>query len=264
MNDQDALLARIRKLLAKAEDPAVTPAEAEALNTKAAGLIAKYGVEAALLAADKPGTDEVGDKVVILDPPYARDKADLLWAVALPLRCEGILRTRWDQDGRRVLSMHLFGFGADLERAELLFTSLLVQSAHGLAAERVPRWERPAAYRRAWLAGFTAAVERRLAAAEDRARRQAEPGPGPGGGPSVALVLADRSALVKRAAEGAYPKARPERARNLSGSGHLNGWNAGLRADLDGTRIGRPTRAPIEGPEAGPAPERGGSGPEVI
>ena len=47
-------LERVRKLLAKAEDPACTPAEAAALNDKAAELIAKYGVDRALLAAPHP------------------------------------------------------------------------------------------------------------------------------------------------------------------------------------------------------------------
>ena len=39
----DNALERVRKLLAKAEDPGCTPEEAAALNAKAAELIAKYG-----------------------------------------------------------------------------------------------------------------------------------------------------------------------------------------------------------------------------
>ena len=74
----DALLARVRKLLAKAEDPACTPAEAEAFTAKATELIAKYGVDQALLAEADPARDPVGDRVVALDPPYALDKAGLL------------------------------------------------------------------------------------------------------------------------------------------------------------------------------------------
>src|ERR1700753_123656 len=48
------LLERVRKLLAKAEDASVTPAEAEALTAKAAELMARYGIERALLAAARP------------------------------------------------------------------------------------------------------------------------------------------------------------------------------------------------------------------
>ena len=46
----DDKLARIRKLLAQAEDPAATTAEAEAFNAKAAELMARHGVDATLLA----------------------------------------------------------------------------------------------------------------------------------------------------------------------------------------------------------------------
>ena len=60
----DAILDKVRKLLAKAEDPACTPAEAEAFTAKAAELIAKYGVDSALLAAADPAADPVGDLVV--------------------------------------------------------------------------------------------------------------------------------------------------------------------------------------------------------
>jgi hypothetical protein len=49
----DPVLARVRKLLAKAEDPC-TRAEAEAFTAKATELIAKYGVDRAMLAAQRP------------------------------------------------------------------------------------------------------------------------------------------------------------------------------------------------------------------
>lgn len=253
MNTDDQRLDKIRKLLAKAEDPAVTAAEAEAYNTKAAELIAAYGIDAALLAAADPKKDELTSLVIGLDPPYARDKADLLWGVATPLRCKGILRTGWNAaSARKELTMHLFGYRSDLDRAELLFTSLLIQAAHGLATAE-PGWirdpvrleyvrESPAAYRRTWLAGFTWAVRGRLVAAEKRAQQQAEPKPG-SAGPSVALVLADRSALVKQAVEAAHPDAKTAADRRLSGSGTREGWQAGQRADLGTTRISASARA---------------------
>ena len=50
-----ALLDRVRKLLAKAEDESVTPAEAQALTAKAAELMARYGIDRALLAARPAG-----------------------------------------------------------------------------------------------------------------------------------------------------------------------------------------------------------------
>src|SRR5262249_20908385 len=164
----DSMLERVRKLLAKAEDPGCTPEEAAALNDKAAELIAKYGMDAALLEAADPEQDPVGDRVIEVSPPYALDKAGLLATVAAALRCRSVRRKVWD-GARYAYTLHLFGFGSDLDRTELLYTSLLVQASFGMAAAQVPEWESPAAFRRSWLVGFTYAVGRRLIDAEQKA-----------------------------------------------------------------------------------------------
>ncbi|PGH44040.1 hypothetical protein COO58_06025 [Micromonospora sp. WMMA1996] len=224
----EAMLSKVRKLLAQAEDPACTPAESAAFMAKATELIARYGVDRALLAAADPTRDPVGDRVVEVVAPYARDKAGLLAAVADPLRCRCVRRRQGSG-----FAMHLFGFASDLERAELLFTSLLVQAAHGLAGAVVPDGEHPAAYRRTWLAGFAQVVAERLRAAEAGAVAEA-------GAPSMALVLADRSDRVQRRLAEVYPRLRTAPRRRLAGGGYGSGADAGRRADLGGTGLGGP------------------------
>ncbi|OJF15503.1 DUF2786 domain-containing protein [Couchioplanes caeruleus] len=219
---EDPLLSRVRKLLAKAEDPACTPPEAEAFMAKAAELIAKYGIDRALLAGADPALDPVGDRVVAVEPPYSRDKAALLGAVALALRCKAVHLER-----RGTARVHLFGHGADLERVELLFTSLLVQAAHGLAAAEVPGHDHPAAFRRSWLAGFTEAIRARLTAAEQAAVASA---------PGAELVLVDRTELVERRRDETYPRLARPGPRRLSGTGRRQGYAAGRSADLAGAR----------------------------
>lgn len=229
----DAILDKVRKLLAKAEDPACTPAEAEAFTAKAAELIAKYGVDTALLAAADPALDPVGDLVVEIPAPYALDKCALLAGLADVLRCRAIRRDARHDAGRR-FSVHLFGHGSDLRRTEILFTSLLVQASQALAAQEVPGWQHRAAYRRSWLSGYTYAVVTRLRAAEQRAADEADRGRA---GPSVALVLADRSAQVARRVSEAYPRLGLASPRRLSGDGRAHGYAAGQRADLGGTQV---------------------------
>jgi hypothetical protein len=229
-------LERVRKLLAKAEDPGCTPAEAAALNDKAAELIAKYGVDRARLAAASPEVDPVGDRVVTVDAPYALDKAGLLAAVAHALRCRGVRRKEW-LAGQYAYRMHLVGCESDLERTELLFTSLLVQASFGLAAALPPPWEPVATFRRSWLAGFTEAVARRLRLAEQRASAAAAPGPGA----SMELVLADRGDRVAKRVAEVYPRLSMSAPRRLAGSGAGDGYAAGQRADLGGTRLRRST-----------------------
>lgn len=238
--DPAALLERVRKLLAKAEDPATTPEESETYTAKAAALIAQYGIDEALLAADDPGRDPVGDLVVHLEAPYATDKADLLATVAHHLRCRAVRRRERDGAGGMRTSLHLFGHRSDLVRSELLFTSLLLQATTQVARTLPPRDEHLAAWRRSWLAGFRGAVDRRLAAAEAAAAAQAAQDAATGGstaspgtsGRAVGLVLADRAVAVDDAVTAAYPDARQARQRRLSGSGAVLGWAAGQRADL--------------------------------
>jgi hypothetical protein len=240
------MLAKVRKLLAKAEDPATTPPEAEAYTAKAAALMAAYGIDRALLALADPSLEVVGDLVVVVDRPYAADKADLLSTVASALGCRVVRRTRYP-DGVKELSLHLFGHASDLQRAELLHTSLLVQALHALARTPVPSWDHPAAFRRSWLAGFTQSIGRRLveveasaaAGAADRFARH---------GTSSALVLADRSHAVETARDQAYPQLGRASPRRLSGTGRREGWSAGQRADLGDTRLTGGRRQRLPGP----------------
>lgn len=83
--DADGVLARVRKLLTKAEDPAATAQEPEAYTAKASELMAAYGIDRALLAAADPTFDVVGDQVITLDPPYAAENAQLVVEVARSL-----------------------------------------------------------------------------------------------------------------------------------------------------------------------------------
>ena len=167
----------------------------------------------------------MGDRIVTVDAPYARDKAGLLAAIALALRCRVVHLER-----RGVARTHLFGHAADLTRVELLFTSLLVQAAHGLAGAVVPPGEHPAAFRRSWLVGYTEAVRSRLYQAE-RAAVAEQPG--------SELVLVDRTALVDRRRDEVYPHLTRAAPRRLVGSGRRQGYAVGRTADLGITALRR-------------------------
>jgi Protein of unknown function (DUF2786) len=227
----------IRKLLAKA-DGAATPEEARAYTAKAVELMARHGIDDALLAAADPGRDEIGAQQVAMDDPYSAGKARLLAWVASALRCRAVLHEAW---GGKVASVTVFGFASDRGRVELLYTSLLLQAGSQLVRQRPTRpGESVAAYRRSWLHGFAVEVHTRLTAAEAGAvaERSHEPPPG---GRSVALVLADRSRLVDRAYTEAFPRVGRARPSTLSGSGYGAGAAAGQRADLGRGTVG-PTR----------------------
>ena len=233
---QNELLDRVRKLLAKAEDEGCTPHEAEALTAKAAELMARYGIDRALLGAVRPDTDRSADRVFELDNPWAAVKAHLLAGLASALRCQCILLNR-RQPGSRV---HVFGYLSDLERADILFTSLLVQMARALALEPVPVYGgRAKAWRRSWMLGYCSAVVARVRAAEEAAVAAASSSADAGAnghGPSAAVVLADRAVTVRRHAEQAYPRTRKTRV-TYSGNGYQAGYQEGQKADIGGAKV---------------------------
>jgi Protein of unknown function (DUF2786) len=231
-----ALLDRVRKLLAKAEAEGVTPPEAEALTAKAAELMARYGIDRARLAATRPDTDRPGNRVIDIDNPWAQVRAHLLAGLAGAMRCQCVLLST-TRPGARI---HIFGYASDLERADILYTSLLLQMAHGLTAAVVPAGVHSTrAWRRSWLLGFVSAVITRVKSAEERAASSAEGETHPG--PSTALVLADRAVVIRRELEQAYPVTRQTRI-TYSGRGYRDGYAHGERADIGNRRVGS-TRA---------------------
>jgi Protein of unknown function (DUF2786) len=227
------LLDRVRKLLAKAEDDSVTPPEAQALTAKAAELMAKYGIDRALLAADRPETDRPDSRILDIDHPWARVKAHLLCGLGSALRCQAILLS-----ARTGTKVHVFGYQSDLERLDVLYTSVLIQMWHGLAGALVPAWcHSPRAWRRSWLLGFATAVISRVRSAEHAAACRAT-GPAAADGAKTAVVLADRALVIRGEAERAYPLTRTARV-TYSGTGYREGYAEGQRADIGARRLTR-------------------------
>ncbi|TMR24577.1 DUF2786 domain-containing protein [Nonomuraea turkmeniaca] len=227
---RERILDRVRKLLAKAERTD-NDHERATFMAAASALMAKHGID----ALPPAGTRQVpGDRIVTVPNPWAREKARLVSLVAQAVRCRPLLIGRGD-GGQRV---HVFGFAADLERADLLATSLLLQMASGLGRVRVPEDVTAVrAYRRSWLLGFTDEVYRLLSQAESRAEAEST-------GSGTALVLADRRGEVERAVAAHYPHIRMSVPRT-SGSGYRDGAAAGRRADLGRTGMTVATAAEL-------------------
>lgn len=228
---EDGKLAKIRALLAKAEDPATTPEEAEAYFGKAAELMAKYGIERAMLADADPNLDRPGDRMIVIEGTYANDRIFLLGYITDALNCHGI--TKHKSRGRT--EVHLFGYESDLDRVELLFTSLLLQMFNGVRQARPPYGEKLITYRKSWIAGFILRIDERLREIEARARQEA---PAAASGRSAELVVADRKTVVRAQFKAAYPNARSGGGAKRRGSGGDDGRNAANRADLGQTRVG--------------------------
>jgi len=217
-------LAKVRALLAKAESEAAlgNDAAADAYNAKAATLMAKHGIDAALAAETKPDGDPRTSKVMTFRAPHAKAHGYLYAKVLGAMRIRVILK-----DGYK--TVHVFGYQSDLDLAEMMHTSLSVQALRGLAKAPI----RPANYAgadvRSFYYKFAEVVAGRLrdiyAATAKTAQDEA------GAGQSVALVLADRTALVNQDVRAEYPALRTVRISMSGRAGHA-GAEAGRRADL--------------------------------
>ena len=234
MDAPESKLDVIRKLLAKAER-AATQAEADAYNEKAAAMMARHGVDTALLAATGAAPrDVIGSRRIAMTDPYSAEKATLAGRIAYTSGCRAVRHLGMSR--RQIDAVTVLGFESDLERVDVLYTSLLVQATRGVVQQR-PVWrdESVAAFRRTWMIGFADAVTQRLLKANERA--VAEHDATSTAGPSAALVVVDRTSKVTKAFDEQYGHLKVGPARRLSGSGYAAGPSAGRRADIGQTRI---------------------------
>lgn len=243
MDAAEQKLEVIRKLLAKAERAATT-AEAEAYNVKAAEMIARHGVDIAMLATSSQGDvrDAIESKRLRMTDPYSTEKAQLANGVAQAMGCRLVQHGGFRRG--QVDAVTVIGFKSDLRRVEVVFTSLLLQATRSVVHQRPPEWsgESTAAFRRTYLVGFTNEVYRRLVAAERGAVQQHDKTAG-SAGPSAVLVVADRRSLVDQAYGEQYGHLKKGRKRQLSGSGYSAGAEAGRRADVGQARVANARRA---------------------
>ncbi|MFC4951070.1 DUF2786 domain-containing protein [Pseudonocardia sp. GCM10023141] len=236
MDRSDQKLEVIRKLLAKAERAATTN-EADAYNAKASELMAKHGVDAAMLAAASGDTrDTIGSLRMKMTDPYSVEKAQLANAVTQAMGCRLVQHPGYGRG--QISAVTVIGFESDLRRIEVTYTSLMLQATKSVVHQRPPEWSRESttAFRRTYLAGFSSEVYRRLLAAE-RGAVERHDAAATREGPSAALVLADRRSLVQAAFDEQYGDLKPGRKRTLSGSGYQAGREAGRRADVGQARV---------------------------
>ena len=223
------LIARVRKLLAMAEGT-TNVNEADAFSRKAAELIAAHRIAPEQLRAGTTG--ELGVLEVVLGRgAYVRGRLGLLVAVARAQGCRVVFEQR--TDGTVAL---VAGFQADRDTTELLYHSLHTQAAGRMATERRATPAATQQWRRSFLFGYAAEIERMLAAAAQsatEARAASHPSA------SAVPVLRARERQVAEFARqqfGRVVSARRPKAALASG------WDAGRRAaavaDLGRKRVG--------------------------
>ena len=243
MSTQETYADRIGKLLRKAEDPATTPEEAEAFFAKAQQLMIKYAIDQEMIdrAAGRETTDTIVEKRIEHAGIYQSVLFDLTALVAKNNDCK-ILYSKVDYVRPHRTIAHVVGYSRDVERVELLVTSLQLQ-----AIREQTRWYKTydttgmggmAKFkaRRQFLIGFNSAIGARLRAAREEAKAEANVEHGED---SVALVLRSKALAVEDEFTKMFPHTRKiSRSMSTGDFGaHAAGSEAGRRADVGNARL---------------------------
>lgn len=214
-----SVLHRVTSLLAKAESTSF-PQEAEALTAKAQELMTRHAIDMVLIESKREGptTPLVTARRIGIDDPYASPKAILLQTIASANRCRSV----WSKD---LAFATVFGDETDLDTVELLYTSLLVQSARAMIADSPPgrsNGGRTRSFRQSFLVSFAHRIGDRLREAVASAVRAATDEQQS----NLLPVLADRESATQEACQAAFPATRT----TTTAANNAEGWQAGRRA----------------------------------
>lgn len=228
----ESKLAMIRKLLDKAASPACTPEEAETYEKHAETLLARYGWERAMLPESERKAEQITTLAIEVTGPYAIDRRYLLTQIGWSFSCYN--RFRKIEGGFRVT---LTGFESDLERVEILFTSLQLQAMSAMRKAEMPWYESSRTrFNKSWLLGFANRVRARLDELKTQVGEEFK-------GTGAELVLVDRSKQVETFFKDKNPKMKWHRPTGRASSGLEEGARAADSANLSQTSLGGHKRA---------------------
>jgi len=236
---QDTIIDKVRKLLAKAENPAATPEESETYFAKAQELITKWSIDELQLASVRRD-DKIAFETILIGNTYYDPDVLLLHVVAINNRC----RVLTSHDRKRAT---LIGYETDRERVKILYTSFQLFAARS-AAKAVPKeffstGRSPKMQRFIWVRsfrdGFAHRIDHRLREAEAAAVASQPTVNTSTGVQSTALVLVDRKKQVEDYMNEQFSvgKAKGSNRRYDSSAG-LAGRRAADQANLGQTGVG--------------------------
>ena len=228
----DPMLNRVRALLAQAESTQFE-AEADAFTAKAQELMTRHAIDMAMVAAGNRRSEHPVSIRIPIDEPYVSAKSQLLHVVAKHSRCKAVFH-------RGFAMSSIVGFASDLDAAETLYTSLLVQAqvAMQATASATPpgHHARSRGFRSAFIAAYAHRVGERLAEINRDVAASAETE----SGRSVLPVLAARSQVVEAALGEMFGRlGRARTSRSVDAAGWTGGRRAADRARLTSGERGR-------------------------
>jgi hypothetical protein len=245
---------KVRKLLAQAEDTSVTDEEAQAFAAKAAELLARYGLDAATVRADKGQKPEAVtryDFTVSGQGWHGKARASLIYRVAQAYGCEVCtIGNRMDGKDRSVV---MIGTASMIDALKMLLPSILVQAeTNGMRARKAhiaeigDRFAKAAdkniesrTFYRSYLEGYGHGVAEKLAATRQIIADEVKGKPGE-------LVLVTDADRIKADFAKRFPKLGTTAADKVSIDGLIAGKRDGRTADTGQTKVNTGSRKAIK------------------
>lgn len=210
---QSRTLRKVRALLAKAESTEF-PAEADAFTAKAQDLMTRHSIDEAFVADGSGQSIDVRGIRVLIDHPYALEKARLLDVVAKANRTQAI----WHDFAS---CMTIVGVPTDLVQVEMMFTSTLVQATRAmtLVGEGSSGADRSTGFRKAFLSAYALRIGERLQSSNDEATASY--------GSELVPVFERQAEAIEQEFQRLFPHITRGRS---TASFDARGWDAGTRA----------------------------------
>jgi uncharacterized protein DUF2786 len=234
------MINKIKALLRTAEEGGLEPEAAESYRAKAMALIAKHGIDQALVNDRGQREDKPECRQYVIKGSYGKRRVAFAYHVAEALRCTSILMGT--EQKRSDYKLYVYGFGTDLDLFEMLWASLDLQLANELskAVENKPARVHGRTFSANFIGSYADRVVERLEAIQNIAVQEVhntEPG--------AALVLVKRSDSVQNLFKASHSRVRKSTTSSkFDPSGSMAGSAAGNRANLGlNAQVGGGSRA---------------------
>jgi hypothetical protein len=243
----DKWLNILQKLMAKAEDSATTMDERNAIVEKMTFLMAKHGIEQAMLNAEQDKPEAVISVRFTLNNPYLNPKITLLYGIVKTFGAHGIMaemsqrkpgRYRGLQpapDAKTV--MQIYGYSSDIEKILMLNGSLNIQMSTALAGAIKPVHMHGKTFNSSFVVGYVDTVVVRVASAYTKAKTDVSSS---ATGNGMELVLKTRTAAIMDAFKLDHPHVHRinTTSRATSATAYGAGQFAGRNANIGQTGLG--------------------------
>jgi uncharacterized protein DUF2786 len=236
---------RVSKLLAQAEDPSVTDEEAQAFAAKAAELLARHGLDAATVRADKGQKPEAVTKydfTVSGQGWHGKARAALVYSVAEAYGCQACTIGNRMNGQDRVVAM--IGTASMIDALKILLPSIVLQAeTSGTKATKAHMADVGATFDtaanknierrnffRSYLKGYGTGVAEKITAGRQTIADEVRGKPGE-------LVLVSDADRIKADFAKRFPKLGTTAADKVSVAGLVAGKRDGRTADTGQTKV---------------------------